>query len=229
MSEELLKKLFNTWYEELSDFLKSPYFTRLITYLNGQYKLKWQKTFPKQKKDIFNVFSSTDLKEVKVVILGKEPSHLSGDYAYSISGDSISIDSASARIRDCIERKYTNGLLLDFDFTLSNWAKQGVLLLNTSLTSVYKKEQAHSTMWSKFIEHIISFLNKSKVGLIFVLWGPDLHKYEKLIDSTKHYIIKDVDIDIPLTEKLTWEGKSFDEIDAIIKNNNGQHSKIKWS
>lgn len=223
-----LKSLFVDWYDDLLPILTSDYFIRLFGFLNKEYKKYRHVVYPTTKKDIFNVFKKTKYKDVRVVILGDEPDESSGDYAYSIADESITISHSAIRLRDCLERRFSSGLLLNFDHTLEEWAKQGVLLLNTALTSENGNPEAHFIYWAKFTEYVVKMLNDNKTGLIFVLWGNRAKQYKHLINNKKHYILEGEGIRYAESNNIDWDTTHFEDINEIISDNNGEEYKINW-
>ncbi len=140
-------------------------------------------TSPKSE-NIFNALKMVPYKNVKAVILGKDPypnpNHAHG-LAFS-SKDKVTPDSLK-NIFKAIDKAYNSNLFRNVNNDLTSWAKQGVLLLNTSLTfekTQDKKEQArlqnlHFKIWKPFIKEIIDKILKSKNKLVMFLWGNDAH------------------------------------------------------
>ena len=117
------------------------------------------------------------------------------------------------------------------DYTLENWAKQKILLLNTSLTVIKNKPGSHIKYWNKFIDYIINELNKLD-NIIFVAWGKHAHDKLKNINTNKHYLIISSHPS-PLSCYKTYKtyptfnnSKPFTQINNILKNINKQ--EIIW-
>lgn len=147
---------------------------------------------------VFNAFNMTPWKRVKVVIIGQDPYHNPGQamgLAFSHPRE-IGLPTYSCLRNiykelstDIGEKKFIE--LSHGD--LSSWAKQGVLLLNTSLTVREKEAGSHSGIgWHTFTDNIIKLLNKYRNHLVFMLWGGHAQEKANLIDSYggKHLILK---------------------------------------
>lgn len=178
-------------HESWKPFLKSefnkPYFKELSSFLHQEYETKT--IFPR-KQLVFSAFT-TDLNEVKVVILGQDPYHTPG----AAEGLAFSVPS-SQPIPPSLVNIYKE---IDSDIghhnnptgSLRNWQKQGVLLLNTVLTVEAHKPKSHSGKgWEIFTTEVIKYLDKSRPHLVFMLWGRDARNKATLIDKSKHLILE---------------------------------------
>ena len=146
--------------------------------------INWKETTPPKRK----VINALKVKKVKVVILGQDPYPTRGvanGYAFAVNKN-IKIPQSLNQILK--EVKETQGFVKT-DRTLKHWKKQGILLLNTSLTTKINSSNSHQNIWKKFIEKIIIELGKDK-EIIWILWGNEAKKYEKIINS--NFIITDV-------------------------------------
>ncbi|GHV34840.1 uracil-DNA glycosylase 2 [Bacteroidia bacterium] len=150
-------------------------------------------TFPPNKL-IFNAFSLTPFEEVKVVILGQDPYHevnQAHGLAFSVP-ESVFLPPSLQNIYKEIEndlgitKNYHNG-------NLSNWAKQGVFLLNTCLTVREHIANSHSGKgWENFTDCVIKTLSDNKEGIVFILWGSNARNKKSLINNNKHLILEAV-------------------------------------
>ena len=151
--------------------------------------------FPNEQ-DIYSAFNYCDLSDVKVVILGQDPYHGVGNdnepqahgLAFSVN-PTIKIPPSLRNIYKELETD-VDGFISPNHGYLSDWAKQGVLLLNTVLT--VKQGQAHSHAklgWEKFTDAIIEAINLQNDGCVFVLWGSHAQKKGKNIDANKHCVL----------------------------------------
>ena len=178
-------------HESWSSFLKAefdkPYFKELSEFLHAEYE---NKTIFPPKKLVFSAFT-TDLNDVKVVILGQDPYHTPG----AAEGLAFSVPS-SQPIPPSLINIYKE---IDAEFgshhnktgSLRDWQKQGVLLLNTVLTVEAHKAKSHSGKgWETFTTAVISYLNSKCDGLVFILWGRDARNKKSLIDSSRHLILE---------------------------------------
>lgn len=141
--------------------------------------------FPKEE-DIFKCFQYFNIKETKVVILGQDPYHKKNQANGLCFGSNYkqppSLKNIAAELSGDLNIKLE-------DYTLTSWAEQGVLLLNTALTVEEKKPGSHIKLWNKFTSSIIDELNNLNEPIIFVAWGAYAHEKLKNINIKKHYLI----------------------------------------
>lgn len=146
--------------------------------------------------DVFNAFSTIDLPNVKVVILGQDPYHGMGKsgesqahgLAFSVR-KGIKVPPSLVNIYKELKQDITDFSTPHHGY-LNEWAQQGVLLLNTVLT--VKQGQAHSHAklgWEEFTNKIIAEINQHNVGCVFLLWGSHAQKKGKNIDQQKHLVL----------------------------------------
>lgn len=178
-------------HESWKPFLKSefvkPYFQELSTFLHQEYQTKT--IFPK-KQLVFSAFS-TDLNEVKVVILGQDPYHTPGaaeGLAFSVPS-SQPIPPSLLNIYKEIDNDI--GQHVNPSGSLRNWQKQGVLLLNTVLTVEAHRPKSHAKKgWETFTTATIEYLSQNRPHLVFMLWGRDARNKKTLIDTNKHLVLE---------------------------------------
>ena len=148
------------------------------------------KTIYPRKELVFSAFT-TDLNEVKVVILGQDPYHTPG----AAEGLAFSVPN-SQPIPPSLVNIYKE---IDDDIghhanprgSLRNWQKQGVLLLNTVLTVEAHKAGSHRGKgWETFTTATIEYLNKTRPHLVFLLWGRDARNKKSLIDTSRHLVLE---------------------------------------
>jgi uracil-DNA glycosylase len=176
-------------WKNLFDFLyKKQYFLDLLDFLDQEYDSKV--VYP-EKKNLFNCFSCCSEEDVKVVIIGQDPYHEPGQ-AHGLSFSvqkGIALPPSLKNIYKEIENEYGEYPSTDGDLTYL--AEQGVLLLNKYLTVVEHKPLSHkSKMYDNLFVDIISFINKIDRPIVYLLWGKEAQKVEKLITNNKHFIIK---------------------------------------
>lgn len=178
-------------HESWKDFLKAefdkPYFKELSAFLHEEYE---NKTIFPRKELVFRAFT-TDLNEVKVVILGQDPYHTPGaaeGLAFSVP-NSQPIPPSLINIYKEIDNCY--GHHANSRGSLVNWQKQGVLLLNTVLTVEAHKAGSHRGKgWEVFTTATISYLNEVRPHLVFMLWGRDARNKKVLVDASRHLILE---------------------------------------
>ena len=179
-------------HESWKPFLKSefskPYFVELSKFLHEEYE---KKTIFPPKAQVFRAFS-TDLNEVKVVILGQDPYHtpeVADGLAFSISAKNNYMPPSLINIYKEIDSDL--GKHANKGGSLISWQQQGVLLLNNVLTVEAHKAGSHRGKgWEEFTEAVIKYLNAEKENLVFILWGRDARNKKKLIDTKKHLVLE---------------------------------------
>lgn len=176
-----------SWQEFLKAEFDKPYFKELSEFLHKEYE---RKTIFPPKKLVFSAFT-TDLSEVKVVILGQDPYHTPG----AAEGLAFSVPSSQpvppSLINIYKEIDADIGKHVNPSGSLRNWQKQGVLLLNTVLTVEAHRPKSHSGKgWETFTTAVISYLNSSQDNLVFILWGRDARNKKSFIDSSRHLILE---------------------------------------
>lgn len=185
--------------------------------------LKKDEFYP-DKENIFKAFELCPYDKVKVVILGQDPYHEEGQahgLAFSVLNNKApkSLINIFKEIESDTSHKRTNP-------NLSDWASQGVLLLNTVLTVKCHEANSHKMIgWEIFTDNVIKELNKKENSIVFILWGKSAESKEKLINS-HHYIIK-TSHPSPLSCNRGFFGsKVFSKTNEyLIKNN---EKEIKW-
>ena len=141
-------------------------------------------------KEIFNAFNCTPFEKVKVVILGQDPYHGKGQ-AHGLSFSvPFGIKTPPSLKNIFKELKADLDIPIAESGNLNSWAKQGVLLLNATLTVRAKQASSHQNKgWENFTDAVISSLSENKEALIFLLWGRFAQNKASLIDSKKHHIL----------------------------------------
>ena len=176
-----------SWKPFLQSEFAKPYFQELSTFLHEVYATKT--IFP-PKAQVFRAFT-TDLGTVKVVILGQDPYHTPGaahGLAFSVP-DSQPIPPSLANIYREIDAEY--GHHANPTGNLTNWQRQGVLLLNNVLTVEAHRAGSHRGHgWETFTEAVIRYLNDQRPHLVFLLWGRDARSKKPLIDDSRHLILE---------------------------------------
>ena len=147
-----------------------------------------------EKSEIFNAFHLTPFQKIKVVILGQDPYHGPGQahgLSFSVPHNIKTPPSLMNIFKELdsdlkVEINKTNG-------NLEHWAKQGVFLLNTTLTVEKSKPMSHKNFgWNIFTDKVIEIINHYRENIVFILWGAHAHSKTHLIDSSKHLILKSV-------------------------------------
>ena len=182
-------KLENSWLKILQDEFEKPYMKKLSLFLNNEKKNN-NIIYPPGSK-IFNALNLTPFSSVKVIILGQDPYH--GQNQANGLSFSVEIGNKVPPSLQNIFKELNSDLkiLPSQHGDLSNWAKQGVLLLNTILTVEASKPSSHSNKgWEIFTDKILHSLSSLKDNLVFILWGKKAQEKISLIDESKHKILK---------------------------------------
>jgi len=178
----------NEWKIRLSSEFEKKYFQALEQIVQNEYQS--QIVYPKYNQ-IFSAFEITDFSDVSVVILGQDPYYNEGQangLAFSVCKNQP-IPKSLKNIFSEIKSDVNIDVSSHGDLT--NWAKQGVLLLNTVLTVRKGEPNSHRMLgWERFTDSVISSLNKHPKRLVFMLWGNNAISKSKLIDGEKHLILK---------------------------------------
>lgn len=178
------------WYQALKAEFESPYFANIKAFLIEEKKNHI--VYPPSRL-IFNAFNLTPFDKVKVVILGQDPYHNVGQahgLAFSVP-DGIQPPPSLQNIFK--ELNSDIGMEIPRKGNLENWAKEGVLLLNASLTVRANMAASHARIgWQQFTDAAIRALSDKKEHLVFILWGNYAIAKESLIDRSKHLVLKTV-------------------------------------
>lgn len=181
-------KIGGGWKERLEEELGKLYFKELSDFVHAEYKTA--AIFP-EPKNIFRAFDLTRFDEVKVVILGQDPYHGAGQangLCFAVNPGvrpPPSLQNIFKEIEDDLGHEVSH------DTDLSRWAKQGVLLLNATLTVRASSAGSHQGRgWEQFTDAAIRKLNDEREGIVFILWGNYARQKGAHIDRTKHFVIE---------------------------------------
>jgi uracil-DNA glycosylase len=179
-----------SWYKVLKDEFEAPYFLALKRFI--QEEMKQYRIFPPAKL-IFNAFNKTPLPAVKVVIVGQDPYHGPGQ-AHGLAFSVPTGIKPPPSLMNIYKELYSDlGIAPSKNGNLEKWAKEGVLLINTSLTVRSGQAASHSGKgWENFTDAAIKAVSEYRAGVVFMLWGKQAISKEKLINPSKHLILKTV-------------------------------------
>ncbi len=182
-------KIEESWKKELSEEFNKPYFRRLKQFLDKE-RQEGKIIYPRGS-HIFNAFYSTPFDKVRVVILGQDPYHGAGQ-AHGLSFSVPSGVKPPPSLKNIFKELQTDcGITPPAGGDLSFWAKQGVLLLNATLTVRASSPGSHQKQgWEEFTDAVIQHLSDKKEGLVFLLWGSYAQAKGAIVDSKKHYVLK---------------------------------------
>jgi uracil-DNA glycosylase len=215
------------WQKLLKAEFDQPYIKSLQAFLESE-QAQGKKIYPPADQ-IFTAFNLTPLTEVKVVILGQDPYH-GPDQAHGLS---FSVPSHITKLPPSLKNIYKE-LNADLDIPiattgdLTQWAEQGVLLLNAMLTVEKKNAGSHQKKgWETFTDRIIQLLSEKCEGLVFVLWGAYAQKKAPLIDESKHLVLKGIHPSPLSAHRGFFGSKPFSHINQYLSENH--KSEIDWS
>lgn len=180
-------KIAPAWKSLLSDEFDKPYFRELIAFVKNEYKT--QTIYPRGG-DIFKAFDCCDFSSVKVVIIGQDPYHGAGQangLCFSVA-PGIRIPPSLMNIYKEIHQDLGKPVPLSGD--LERWARQGVLLLNATLTVRASAPGSHQARgWERFTDAVIKKISDEKEHVVFLLWGAYAQKKGEVIDRKKHLVL----------------------------------------
>lgn len=214
----------NDWDEILKDEFDKAYFKEIIVFLEEAYD---NRTIFPPKSEIFNALKLSSYRDTKVLILGQDPYYNPGQangLAFSVK-EGVKIPPSLKNIYKELETDLS--IPIADTGSLIFWAKQGVLLLNTSLTVEEKKPNSHKNIgWQIFTDAIIKILNEKERPCVFILWGNNAISKERFITNPKHLIIKSSHPS-PLSARRGFFGsKVFSKTNKFLKDN--KEEEINW-
>ena len=177
-----------TWRRHLQTEFDAPYFAELVSFVRQEYQQG--RVYPPGRL-IFNAFDQCPFDKVKVVIIGQDPYHEPGQaqgLCFSVP-DGVQIPPSLINIYKEIEDDL--GVKCPPSGDLTRWARQGVLLLNATLTVREHQAGSHQRRgWEQFTDAVIATLSRERDGLVFLLWGSYAQSKRMLIDSSRHLVLQ---------------------------------------
>lgn len=183
-------KMEATWKEVLKDEFSKPYFQQIVTFLKTERAAG--KTIYPPGPLIFNAFNQTPFPKTKVVILGQDPYHGTGQ-AHGLSFSVQNGVTPPPSLKNIFKEIQSDiGIAMPQEYgNLTKWAEQGVLLLNAALTVRANEPFSHAKIgWAEFTDAVIQKVSDEKEGVVFLLWGKFAQDKQQLIDETKHTVLK---------------------------------------
>lgn len=217
-------QLHSSWLKVLENEFQKEYFIKLKSFLLEE-KSKHQ-IFPPGN-EIFNAYNFTPLHDVKVVIIGQDPYH-NIEQAHGLSFSvKQGIKPPPSLVNIYKELKSDLGITPATHGNLESWAKQGVLLLNATLTVRAHEAGSHQKKgWEQFTNTSIKAISDNNKGVVFLLWGRFAQQKEILIDKEKHFVLKAAHPS-PFSAHNGFLGcKHFSKTNELILNQNKQ--PINW-
>ena len=211
------------WDKVLEPQFKLEYFKKLGIFVKSEYKHKV--IFPPYE-NIFDALRFTDYDEVKVVILGQDPYHGLGE-AHGLSFSVKKGVRMPPSLQNIFKELYTDLNVKRTDSDLTDWAKEGVLLLNSIMTVEKDKPLSHKDKgWEIFTDNIIKALNDRSDPVIFILWGIYARSKKVLITNPKHKIIESAHPSPLSAHRGFFGSKPFSKANNYLRQMN--KNEIKW-
>lgn len=177
------------WKNALQPEFDKDYFKKLTQKVREEYSNPNFKVFPPGNK-IFAAFDSCPFPDTKVVIIGQDPYHGPGQANGLCFSVSPGVTMPPSLVNIFKEVSADTGAPFPLDGDLTRWAKQGVLLLNSSLTVREHSPASHSGIgWEEFTDAAVDILNREKENLVFILWGSHAIKKGAKIDRSRHLVL----------------------------------------
>ena len=204
----------NSWDKILEEEMNKEYFLNIKNFIKEE---RTKKIIFPSKEDLFKAFKLTEFDKIKVVIIGQDPYHGENEamgLCFSVrKGIKMppSLRNIFKELEDDLGIKRT-------DTDLTDWANQGIFLLNTVLTVEKDKANSHKDIgWQEFTDFVIKEINDKKDNVIFVLWGGQAQKKKSLITNKSHYIIESAHPSPLSVYRGFFGSKPFSKINNYLK------------
>jgi uracil-DNA glycosylase len=217
-------KIASAWKALLNEEFEKPYFRQLADFVRNEYKT--QTVYPRGS-DIFRAFDCCDFSDIRVVVIGQDPYHGPGQangLCFSVH-DGIrfppSLVNIFKEIRDDL------GKPIPASGDLWRWARQGVLLLNATLTVRANTPGSHQNKgWETFTDAVIKKISDEKEGVVFLLWGAYAQKKGEVIDRNKHLVLMSAHPSPFSADRGFFGCKHFSKANAYLKSKG--KGEIDW-
>lgn len=177
----------NEWDSLLQEEFEKEYYLRLRSFLAQEYRT--QTVYPDMY-DIFNALRYTSYSDVKAVILGQDPYHGEGQAHGLCFSVKKGVKPPPSLVNIFKEIHAELGIAPPEHGELTQWAREGVLLLNTALTVREGQPNSHQGLgWETFTDRVIALLNERKTPMVFLLWGANARKKQALLNNPKHLVL----------------------------------------
>ena len=207
-------KINQSWKDVLQPEFDKPYFEELTKFVKKEYQ---EKTIFPPASRIFAAFNETPFESVKVIILGQDPYHgvaQANGLSFSVS-DGIrtppSLQNIYKEIQSDLKKNPPES------GNLERWSRQGVLLLNATLTVESGKPGSHQNKgWEQFTDAVVKILNEKKQNVVFILWGAYAQKKGEHIDRAKHLVIESAHPSPFSADKGFFGSRPFSQTNAYL-------------
>ena len=215
-----------SWQTILANEIQKPYFKDLMLAVANEYQVN--SCFP-PKELLFSAFDYCSFDDLKVVIIGQDPYHGEGEangLCFSVN-EWVKIPPSLRNIFRELNSDF-DSLFLPTSGNLERWAKQGILLLNATLSVQKDKPNSHKHLnWGKFTDAVIQEISDKKSNVVFLLWGNFAHKKGLKIDRTKHLVLESGHPSPMSANQGKWFGnKHFSKTNDYLKSNGIE--EINW-
>lgn len=222
MAEEV--KIALSWKKHLSGEFEKEYFRQLIDFVRQEYQT--QTVYPPGR-EIFRAFDCAGFEDVKVVIIGQDPYHGPGQangLCFSVR-DGVPIPRSLKNIFKEIQSDLGKPIPESGD--LQRWARQGVLLLNATLTVRAANPGSHQNKgWESFTDAVIKAISSNKSNVVFLLWGAYAQKKGDIIDRNKHLVLMSAHPSPFSADRGFFGNKHFSKTNEYLKRNG--LGEIEW-
>jgi uracil-DNA glycosylase len=222
--EDFANCLEPSWRAALSAEFRKPYFAQLLTHLRNETR----EIFP-PKCDVLNAFNLCPFDKVKVVIIGQDPYHDNGQahgLCFSVR-KGVGVPPSLQNIYKELANEYPGNFTIPKHGFLENWAKQGILLLNASLTVAAHNANSHEKFgWGTFTSAALAAVNEKLSGVVFLAWGNPAKKVCSVVNTGKHSLLK-CGHPSPLSQKFWFGCGHFVETNRILAAKN--KTPINWN
>lgn len=229
IKDKLIERLTPTgWATKLRGFIQSSDFNKILEALVNE--REDGKRFTPPLKYVFRAFETCPLQDLKVIIIGQDPYPALGvadGIAFSCSLTD-KVQPSLQHIFSEIQRTVYQEEIQEQDPDLTRWSEQGVLMLNTALTTRIGQPDTHQSIWKDFMAYVLDILSLTSSGLIFVLLGSKAQELESII-GPNHYILKASHPASAIYTGGQWDCKDvFNQVNKILERNNGPEFQINW-
>ena len=207
----------NDWDDILHDEFLKEYYQKLRRILGGEYK---NHTVYPDMFDIFNALKYTAYKDTKVVVLGQDPYH-EPNQAHGLAFSVKRGVPIPPSLQNIYKELYADlGISPPSHGELTAWAKQGVLLLNATLTVRAGMANSHQSIgWQIFTDHIIHVLNASDAPTVFLLWGSNARRKKEFITNPAHLVLESAHPSPLSAHRGFFGSRPFSKINAFLEKN----------